>query len=176
MGPFAIPVEVAICGLGEQPGMLRDGRADIAILHRRHGLTDCFANLDTEDLVQHEPVAVLPNGHRLANRTSICLADLRGEPIPCWPSLPGYPADGPDVHDAAQLMQLIALGQTIAVLPETVRLHVRRDLVCVPVVDAPRTALVVAWPEGSRSSAIAAFVRAAVAVARRSDRAAATTA
>jgi DNA-binding transcriptional LysR family regulator len=62
-------------------------------------------------------------------------------------------------------MQLIALGRTVAVLPESVADDLRQDLTCVPVVDAPPTVVVLAWPERSRSRALAALVRAAVTVA-----------
>jgi hypothetical protein len=55
------------------------------------------------------------------------------------------------------------------VLPESVRDRLRIDLACVPVLDAPMTTVVLAWPANSRSLAVAAFVRAAtVAAAARS--------
>ncbi|MEQ7127882.1 hypothetical protein ABN034_25635 [Actinopolymorpha sp. B11F2] len=66
-------------------------------------------------------------------------------------------------------MQLIALGQVIAALPESVRDHLRHDLVHVPVIDAEPTTLVLAWPEGSRSRALATLVRAAACVAASHD-------
>jgi DNA-binding transcriptional LysR family regulator len=91
----------------------------------------------------------------------VSLADLRGETMPRWPHLPPEGADGPEVHDAGQLMQLVTLGQVVAVLPESVKNQVRHDLVCVPVIDAPPTTLLLAWPEAATSLALAAFVRAA---------------
>jgi DNA-binding transcriptional LysR family regulator len=69
--------------------------------------------------------------------------------------------DGPEVRDSAQLMQLIALGRTIAVLPESARTSLNAGLVAVPVLDAAPTTVVLAWPERSRSRSVAAFVRAA---------------
>jgi DNA-binding transcriptional LysR family regulator len=74
-------------------------------------------------------------------------------------------APGPLVRQGGQLLQLIALGKTIAVLPESVRRHLRDDLVCVPVTDAPPSTILIGWPERSRSRAVAAFVRTATAVA-----------
>jgi DNA-binding transcriptional LysR family regulator len=68
---------------------------------------------------------------------------------------------------AERLMQLIALGRAVSVVPTSIRGHLRSDLVSVPVLDAPATTLVLAWPEGSRSRALAAFVRVASAVAAR---------
>uniref|UniRef100_UPI0036F21B16 hypothetical protein n=1 Tax=Fodinicola feengrottensis TaxID=435914 RepID=UPI0036F21B16 len=43
-------------------------------------------------------------------------------------------------------------------LPETVRRHLREELVCVPVEDAEPTRVMIGWPEGSHSPAVAAFV------------------
>ena len=86
--------------------------------------------------------------------------------MPRWPSTTGT---GPVVRDSSQLMQLIALGQTIAVMPTTATAHLRRDLVAVPVLDAVPISLVLAWPERSRSTALAAFVRAATEVAARNS-------
>jgi hypothetical protein len=40
-------------------------------------------------------------------------------------------------------------------------LVLRHDLVGVPVIDAPATTLLLAWPETARSQALAAFVQAA---------------
>jgi DNA-binding transcriptional LysR family regulator len=164
--PGAIPVEV-VCSFGERAAMLRDGRADVAMLYRpRENLTG-FA---TEELLVEEQVVVLPHGHRLAGRAVVSLADLRDETMPRWPHLPPDGADGaegPEVHDAGQLMQLITLGQVVAVLPESVRGLVRHDLVCVPVIDAPATTLLLAWPESARSRDLAAFVRAAAETAAR---------
>jgi DNA-binding transcriptional LysR family regulator len=164
--PGAIPVEV-ICSFGERAAMLRDGRADVAMLYRpRENLTG-FA---TEELLVEDQVVVLPQGHQLAWRETVSLDDLRGETMPRWPHLPADGADGPEVHDAGQLMQLIALGQVVAVLPESVRGQLRHDLVCVPVVDAPATTLLLAWPEAATSLALAAFIRAATeAAASRAD-------
>ncbi|ETK33690.1 hypothetical protein MPTA5024_23355 [Microbispora sp. ATCC PTA-5024] len=141
--------------------MLRDGRADAALLHHpREDLT----GLDVEELrVEKEQVAVLPRGHRLAGRTSLTMADLAGEAMPRWPHMDS--GDGPLVTEVGQLQELIALGRAVVVSPESVRGHLRRDLVSVPVVDAPPTALVLAWAEARRSRALAAFVRVASAVA-----------
>ena len=53
------------------------------------------------------------------------------------------------------------------VMPATATAHLRRDLVAVPVLDAAPISLVLAWPERSRSTALAAFVRTAAEVAAR---------
>jgi DNA-binding transcriptional LysR family regulator len=65
----------------------------------------------------------------------------------------------PEIRESAQLLQLIALGRTIAVLPESARRHLRSNLAAVPVLDGPITTIHVASPE--RSRAVTVFVRAA---------------
>jgi DNA-binding transcriptional LysR family regulator len=159
--PDTVPVELMVCGIGQQGGILRDGRADVGLLHLPY---DDVSGFDTEELLVQGAVAVLPAGHRLAGRECLRMADLDGEPFPTWPGTPGT---GPEVRDAAQLMQLIAVGQVIAVLPSSARRNLRCDLVTVPVLDGQITRVIVAWPERSRSRAVAAFARAATKAAER---------
>jgi DNA-binding transcriptional LysR family regulator len=161
--PDAAAVEVLLCGPGEQERLLRDGRADVGLLHRPF---DDTAGFDTEELRTEGQVVVLPAGHPLTTRSEVHLAEitgLPGLPLPRWPHLDGtYPdGDGPPVRDNVQLLQLIALGRACAVLPESVRTHLGDDLAAVPVVDAPRVTTVIAWPPHSRSLAVAGLVRAA---------------
>ena len=161
--PGAVAVEVLLCGPGEQERMLRDGRADVALLHRPF---DSVAGLDVEELVTEGQVAVLPAGHPLSTRSELRLADLVGLPdlpLPRWPRADGsYPdGPGPQVHNHEQLYQLISLGRTMAVLPESVRVHARGGHAVVPLVDAPRVTTVIAWPPQSTSRALAALVRTA---------------
>ncbi|MBU8855987.1 MULTISPECIES: LysR family transcriptional regulator [unclassified Micromonospora] len=161
--PDAVPVEVLLCGIGEQERLLRDGRADVALLHLPF---DSTTGLDTEELVTEQQVAVLPAGHPLARRPHLLLAEvetLPGLPMPRWPRADGsYPdGPGPEVRDHAQLFQLIALGRTAVVLPESVRSLLLADLTAVPVPDAPAVTTVIAWPPHSRSRALAALVRTA---------------
>jgi DNA-binding transcriptional LysR family regulator len=155
--PDAIPADVLVCGIGEQADILRDGRADVAFLHAPYDDTSGF---DTEELHSEGAVAILPRNHRLAGRDHLIMADLAGETLPRWPGMAG---PGPEVRDGAQLMTLVALGRTIAILPESARLQLRDDLVAVPLLDGQVTTTLVAWPERSRSRATAAFVRAATA-------------
>lgn len=161
--PDAVPVEVLLCGIGEQERLLRDGRADVALLHLPF---DSTAGLDTEELVTEQQVAVLPAGHPLARRPHLLMAEvetLSGLPMPRWPRADGsYPdGPGPEVRDHAQLFQLIALGRTVVVLPESVRSLLLADLAAVPVPDAPAVTTVIAWPPHSRSLALAALIRTA---------------
>ncbi len=157
--PDALPVEVLL-GYGADHA-LRDGRADAALLYTpRQDVT----GLATEDLLEEPQVAVLPRGHRLAGRAQVSMADLDGGGVPL--ARHGRGPDGlPPITDGGQLMQLIALGRAVAVLPASMRGLLRDDLAAVPVRDAAPTTLVLAWPEASRSRALAEFVRSAAAVA-----------
>ncbi|WP_435061682.1 LysR family transcriptional regulator [Amycolatopsis thermoflava] len=164
--PGAPPVEVLLCEVGEQAGLLRDGQADVAIMHRPF---DDLAGFDTEDLVVEGQVAILPAAHPLAAREQLTLAevsDVPDLPIARWPRLDGTypPGPGPEVRTQSQLAQLVALGRTLLVIPASSRAWQWPEHVAVPVVDAPEVTTVLAWPASSRSPAVAALVRSAAAL------------
>jgi DNA-binding transcriptional LysR family regulator len=159
---YGSEVDLRICQIGEQATLLREGDADAALLRFPHDDAEGFAY---EELLTEQDAAVLPHTHRLADRPSLTMADLASEQFPHWPGSP--PNGGPPVRDSAQLMQLIALGRTIALLPASCEDHLRTGLVCVPVTDAPTSTLAIAWQEDARSRQLAALVEAAVACAVR---------
>jgi DNA-binding transcriptional LysR family regulator len=161
--PDAADLEVLLCGPGEQERLLRDGRADVALLHRPF---DSTAGFDTEDLGTEGQVAILPAGHPLSTRPQLTMAEvqeLAGLRMPRWPRSDGsYPdGPGPEVRDHTQLLQLIALGRAYWISPESVQTHLPDDLAAVPVPDAPEVTTVIAWPPHSHSHAVAALVRTA---------------
>jgi DNA-binding transcriptional LysR family regulator len=161
--PDAVEVEVLLCGPGEQEGMLRDGRADVALLHQPF---DDTSGLDVEELGTEGQVVVLPAGHPLTTRPQLSLAEVGAIPdlpLPRWPGRDGEYAAGPgaEVRDHTQLLQLVALGRACVVLPDSVRGQLRDGLVCVPVLDAPLVTTVIAWPRHSRSPGVAGLVRTA---------------
>jgi LysR family transcriptional regulator, benzoate and cis,cis-muconate-responsive activator of ben and cat genes len=161
--PGAVPVDVRPCGIGEQERMLRDGRADVALLHRPFDVT---AGFDVEELHTEAQVLVVPAGHPITIRAELSgveAAEIPDLPLVRWPARDGtYPdGPGPEVHDQAQLFQLIALGRAAAIMPESCRVHLRRDLATVPVPDAPMVTTLIAWPPHSRSRALAQFVQVA---------------
>jgi len=161
--PGAVAVDVHLCGIAEQERLLRDGRADVALLHLPF---DSTVGFDTEELLTEGQVAVLPAGHHLTARTSLRLSDvtaLPDLPMPRWPRRDGtYPdGPGPQARDTTQLFELIALGRATAILPESSRANLRDGLATVPVLDAPAVTTVIAWPPHSRSRALAGLVRAA---------------
>ncbi|MEU1123760.1 LysR family transcriptional regulator [Streptomyces sp. NPDC005899] len=161
--PGAVPVDVTLCGPAEQERLLREGRADVALLHRPF---DSTAGFDVEELVTENQVAVLPAGHPLTARDHVRMADLTALPdlpLPRWPGRDGtHPTGaGPQVRDHAQLLQLISLGRACAVFPDSCRAQLHGDLAAVPVLDAPVVTTVIAWPPHSRSRAVADLVRTA---------------
>ena len=95
--PDAAEIEVLLCGIGEQERMLRDGRADVALMQRPF---DSLAGFDTEELLTEGQVAILPAGHPLAARTTLTMADVSDVPdlpLARWPrrTAPTRPARAP---------------------------------------------------------------------------------
>ena len=156
--PDALPVRFAF-SLGERAAMLRDGRADVGLLH--HPQND-LSGLAFGPLGAERRVVALADGHPLACRETIRLADLAGDPMPQWPEA-ADPGPGPVVRDAGELMQLVALGRAVALVTESSVDRPYRGVTYRPVPDAEPATLVVAWLDHSRH--VAAFVRAARAVA-----------
>lgn len=161
--PDAVDVEVLLSPPGQQAVMLRDGRADVAILHRPF---DDLSGFAVEALTVEDQVLILPAGHPASRLTSLTVAEatsLPGLPRPRWPHLDGtYPeGPGPELHDLTQVLQLVLLGRTAIVLPESARANLRDGLAVVPLSDAPQVTTVVAWPAHSTSTSVAGLVRTA---------------
>lgn len=182
--PAALPVEVIF--EPDRARLLRDGRADVAFLYRH----DDPRGLDTELLLTEPAMAVLPASHPLADRSGLRMAELRGESLhrPGGMYLIGadgrptststsagadaVAGNGHAVASISELMQLIALGQGVAVLPQSLVTPLRPDLAAIPVLDTSPSTLLLAWPAHSTSLATAAFARAASEVATRREAAA----
>jgi DNA-binding transcriptional LysR family regulator len=160
---------------------VRGGAADVAILRAPFDQR----GLDTELLLTEPRVAVLPAHHRLAGRTELCRADLAGEPMPRWAAREGTEPDpaaaaywtggnptaetppGPEINDISQLLDAVALGNAVAYVPASLADQYRSapGLAFVPVTDLSPGEVLAAWPDTSRSRAVAGFVRAAIEVA-----------
>ncbi len=160
-------VEVILGGRGEQITALREGRADVAILPRPFDET----HFDVEPLLTEPRVVALAADDPLAARTSLRLADLAGRSLP-----DGAPADqggagAPDRVpsrrlDFAEIFNLIEIGEIVWFPPVSVaRRHSRTGIAYRPVDDLTPSTLVLAWPQDSRSPAVAALVLAATTTA-----------
>ncbi|GAA3845884.1 LysR family transcriptional regulator [Saccharothrix violaceirubra] len=148
--PDVLPIEVVFGG--NRARMLREGQADAALLYTP---PDDVRGLDTETLLSEAPVAVLPVSHPLAHRVGLHVADLAGENLHKH-----NPADAGAIGSISELMHLIALGRTVAVLPQSLTTPLRDDLTTVPVTDIPPSVLLLAWPAHSTSPSVAALPRA----------------
>ncbi|MFC1421122.1 LysR family transcriptional regulator [Streptacidiphilus cavernicola] len=171
----ALPVELVLGPFGDQARALYDGRADAALLLDpvdRHGL-------DYEPLLTEPFLIALSATDPLAARISLCLADLTGRSLPDGsraeqgPAHRANPSQGPapttvtvqDASDLPQILRLVELSRVICFLPASVtRRYARPEIAYLPVDDLAPATLAVAWPQTSRSPAVAALVRAAATV------------
>jgi LysR family transcriptional regulator, benzoate and cis,cis-muconate-responsive activator of ben and cat genes len=161
--PDAVEVDVVLSEPGHQAPMLRDGRADVAILHLPF---DDVSGFDTDVLAVEDQVLVLPAGHPASSRGSMTVAEARSIPDlppPRWPRVDGTypPGPGPELRDLTQVLQLVRLGRTAIVLPESARVTLREGLAVVPLSDAPQVTTLIAWPPHSTSPGVAGLVRTA---------------
>ncbi|MFF4397356.1 LysR family transcriptional regulator [Streptomyces sp. NPDC001480] len=161
--PGAAIVDLLLCEAHQQQKLLQNGQADVALLHLPF---DSAVGLDTDILYTEGQVAILPVSHPLAGRPRIRVAEvaaLPDLPMARWPGPDGnYPeGQGAEVRNLTQLLQLIALGRTTVIMPESACTDLRRDLVAVPVQDAPPVTTVIAWPPQSRQREVADLIRVA---------------
>ncbi|MFC8042158.1 LysR family transcriptional regulator [Nocardia sp. NPDC057353] len=172
-------IEIAVAGYRRQADMVRDGRADVAIISSPYDAE----GLEAAELTEEPRVAVVATDHPLAGRRELRCRDLLGETVPLfhdateqeqlyWSgrdtlraagglveiAAPGRPATV-EVGDITELLEVISLGHAAGLLPLSVAAaYPRVDLVHVPVVDASPYRNWVVWPAGSRSRAVAEFV------------------
>jgi hypothetical protein len=121
-------------------------------------------------LLVDSEVVLLPATHRLAGRESLTRADLADEEVFAWTD--ECPAAGGPIRDTGQVAQLVTLGRTLAIMPESFTDYVPPNLTTVPLTDGNTSTLVLAWPEDSRSRTLATFVRLATEVTGVTGRAA----
>ena len=167
--PGALPVEVLLCEVGEQRQVLRQGRADAALVHHPY---DVFDEFSSQEVLTEGQVAVVPRGHPLALRPLLTLAEVAsvpGLPIARWPRRDGTypPGPGPEARTQTELAHLVALGRALLVIPESSRAWQWPDHVAVPVVDAPPVTTLLAWPASTRPGRLDGLRGAAAQVARR---------
>ncbi len=90
------------------------------------------------------------------------IADVPDLPLACRPRHDVYPpGPGPEIHDQTQLAQLIALGRTMAVFPESARTWLWEEHAAIPLSDAPPVTTHIVWPAHSRSRVLAGLIRTA---------------
>lgn len=159
--PGAAPVRLEPCGIGEQVRFVRNGRADVAVLHLPY---DDLTGLDHVELGRESQVVLLSSRHEAAAKTSMTLAEVEAllpdAPPPRWADADGRVPDGPGpvARDHGQLQALVALGQATWLAPESCRELLRPDIVAISVIDAPPITTVLAWPAHGTSDAVAHLV------------------
>jgi DNA-binding transcriptional LysR family regulator len=100
--------------------------------------------------------------------------DLAGIPVPrwsgsdeaahkYWSAHPDRPVDGPMIQDTSQLLEVVALGQAVSLIPTSLaHSNQRPDVVYRPIRDVAPYQMMFVWPAGSRSPWIARFLEAAI--------------
>lgn len=182
--PGGIDVEITVSGFRQQAAMVQDGRADVAVV----GSPFRARGLDVEPLAEHPRVAALARNHPLARRDRLYCRDLAGEPFPVWEGTTGeeqrywtgrdrVPAGGehdaaaerppgPAVADLVQTLEVVALGQAVALIPRPeAERHAHPDIALRPVADASPYTISIVWAEDSSSPHLARFVATATELA-----------
>ncbi|OLZ66457.1 LysR family transcriptional regulator [Streptomyces sp. IMTB 2501] len=139
----------------DQERLILDGTVDIAYV-RRPVRED---GLELRPLYSETRVAMLPDGHRLAGKPELSLADLDGERwLRYADPLPG---DLP-IRTIEEKFECVAAGTGITLVPRSVaEQYFRPDISYVPVADAEPDQVLLAWAAGRRSPLITAFAEAA---------------
>ncbi|WP_020140687.1 LysR family transcriptional regulator [Streptomyces sp. 351MFTsu5.1] len=154
----------------DQVEVLLDGRADVSVVRlpiNPQGLT-------VLPLFKEPRVVMLPAGHRLADRTSVSVADLAPEhllqdpdAVPEWRDIAeelreGRRSEVPVIHQVEEKLELVAAGTGIAVLPlSTANFYTRPDVVPLPVDDIGPNEVALAWVTSRRAPLIDDFAAAA---------------
>lgn len=164
----AVSIEPLLGGWGEQPEQLRKGLADVALLYEPFDQDE----LAFELLIEEPRLVALPSTDPLAGCEVVSLPDLerRFAPRPgpyVWQArIPGDVSTLPLVRDISHLLQLVELGEIIAMLPASVAIRFLRDSIRYrPVPQLAPARLFVAWLSESQSPEVTSFMRAAKTVA-----------
>jgi DNA-binding transcriptional LysR family regulator len=131
----------------DQAGALRDGTADVALLCTH---SDDLTGLQTTEVAEEWPVALLPRDHHLARRPVVTTGELRQEPA--------YQDQCPPMG-LDEILDRVALGRLVTVVGSVDADRLTREVIAVPVTDLPMTTLALGWlPQTSRPE-IVSFAR-----------------
>ena len=154
------PLTLCAVTAAEAADDVRAGNVDVALLR----LPADTSGLAVIPLYEEATVAVVPADHLFAAADEITTSDLDAEPtllplddVVRWADAPGVPIDHRPENTSAA-MELVVSGMGVLIVPQSLaRLHHRRDLTYRPIVDAPRCAVALAFPEGSQSELVQEF-------------------
>lgn len=156
-----VPLDLVAVTAAEAAGVVREGRADAALLR----LSEDREGLHAIPLYTETTVVVVHRDHLVAAADEVSIADLADELVlhPLddslgWDALPGKPAlERPETTGDA--IELVAAGVGVLLVPQSLaRLHHRRDLTYRPVEDAPQSRVALSWPEGETSDLVEQFI------------------
>lgn len=106
--------------------------------------------LSSIPLYVERPVVVAPKGHPIEAADSVVAAELVAENV--------IGADEQD-GDWARVVELVATGVGVAVMPQSVaRALGRRDVIARPVTDGPETRIALVWRPGDESVLVEEFI------------------
>jgi DNA-binding transcriptional LysR family regulator len=158
----------------EQLGALRDGSIDLALLRPFADLAQS-TDVSVTALREEKYVVALPEGHRLARRSRVRVADLRGEDLivhsghgrsamydavttMCRDA--GFePSIRHEVAETSTLVTFVAAALGVAVVPEPVSALVVAGTVYRPLASRARMALVVATRADDESALLVRTLR-----------------
>ncbi|KQO97422.1 LysR family transcriptional regulator substrate-binding protein [Leifsonia sp. Leaf264] len=140
------PLEASRTEPVEQTAVLRDGRADLAIVRLP---IDDDSGLSVIRLYDEVAVAVAPKDHAIAAADDLTLADIAGE----------QRVADTDSLDGDMIMELVAAGVGIVVVPHSIaRLYARKDVISRTVTDAPVTQIALVWPTAATTPDVEEFI------------------
>jgi DNA-binding transcriptional LysR family regulator len=155
------PLTLVAVPAAEADGVLRAGDADAGIVRLPVDRT-YFSAIP---LYTETTVVVVPKDHVITAVEEVAVGDLAEEvllhpldDVLGWDRPPGEPAfERPATTEDA--VELVAAGIGLLVVPQSLaRLHHRRDLTYRPVVDAPQSAVALAWPEAATTDLVEDFI------------------
>jgi DNA-binding transcriptional LysR family regulator len=167
-------------------GGLAGGSADVAFVWLPAGAED---EIEVRPLRTERKYVALPEGHRLARRRAVEMAELLDEPFVALPAEAGALRDhwlalddrgshpvriGAEARTADEAFEAVTTGRNVVLLAEgNVSVYARPGIVCRPVLGVQPSQLAIAWRRGEGRAAVGEFVAAAVDVAAENERQAA---
>ena len=151
----------------DQPGALLDDHVDVSFVH----LPMADDGLDLAHLYSSPTMVLLPESHRLAERSEIAIREVADDPVvlhrgasPVWeawntvdPRPDGRrPRRGPTVRNIEEKIEVVGTGRAISFIPVSViaAIQIPPEVTAIPVVDVPPTKVCLAWRADRRSEAI----------------------
>ncbi|MEO6309492.1 MAG: LysR family substrate-binding domain-containing protein [Leifsonia sp.] len=155
---------------GEQIAVLRDGRANVSLVRLPIDAT----GLGAITLYSEIPVVVTAKDHAIAaiaENDTVSLAQLADEhllqdpdAVPEWRDIATEVSDGtrralPSMRDLDEVMEQVAAGVGIAILPHSLaRLHSRKDVISRAVDGVAETQIALAWPADAKTENVEEFI------------------